>query len=554
MHSCTVMDPLEHRLLQDFVAHRSDDAFRQLVERHVDMVYHTALRRTGQSCLADDVTQQVFTILARKAPKLKAGFGLGGWLHRTTLFEEAKTLRSEHRRHAKMKELAAEQQSARTTRPDSPDEGPLPALDEAIESLAEKDRQAILLRFFEGQSFRAIGQSMGKSEDASQKQVSRALAKLNTLLVRRGYATSAASLTALLTSESAKAAPAALSQGVSAAAMSGLSSVTTTTLLTNTIATMSYAKTKLTLALTALAALPVGYQWNRIQDLESQLVQSVPRSEFVASAQELAKATEALTAARSHVAELTQQNEALVASANGGKPSEERPFPSVADMFEDPAMQGVIRQQIEGQIKTMFGDLLESFEFPAAEHAELESMLIEKMMLAATKGLRAMDKSLSSDERQMIAASVKDDLEAYDDRLRERFGDEVADKVKLYEESAGERQELTTFKSALAVEGLELPFETEEALMAVMYEERKAFDFTHNLQDMNDGSYLASLNEATYVAIEREYEQLHDQIRSKVGHLLDPQALEIFETNQAKNLELVVGTMRMSQQMLGGGQ
>jgi RNA polymerase sigma factor (sigma-70 family) len=180
MSPSIVMDPTEHQLLEAYIRDQSEEAFCKLVERHLDMVYHTALRRIGNSALAEDVSQQVFTILARKALGLKAGSGLGRWLHRTTLYESSKTLRAECRRAAKMKELAQHQA---TRADDRAWDTVLPLLDEAIENLPKNDRKAIILRFFEELSL-----------------------KLGLVLKRRGFAASIAGLSSMLAAESAKAA------------------------------------------------------------------------------------------------------------------------------------------------------------------------------------------------------------------------------------------------------------------------------------------------------------------------------------------------------------
>jgi DNA-directed RNA polymerase specialized sigma24 family protein len=77
----------------------SERAFRELVERHVDLVYSTALRKVaGDSHLAQDITQTVFCDLARKASALPSGVILAGWLYRHTCLKSAETIRAERRR------------------------------------------------------------------------------------------------------------------------------------------------------------------------------------------------------------------------------------------------------------------------------------------------------------------------------------------------------------------------------------------------------------------------------------------------------------------------
>jgi hypothetical protein len=58
-------------LLRAYVPEHSEPAFEQLVRSYIDLVYSAALRRiSGATLLAQDVTQIVFTDLARKAASL----------------------------------------------------------------------------------------------------------------------------------------------------------------------------------------------------------------------------------------------------------------------------------------------------------------------------------------------------------------------------------------------------------------------------------------------------------------------------------------------------
>lgn len=93
-------------------------------------------------------------------------------------------------------------------------------LDEAMESLSDTERSALLLRFFENRSLREVGASLGISEDTAQKRVSRALDRLRELLLRRGVAVSAAGLATDLSAHAIEAAPAAVGKGITAAVSS----------------------------------------------------------------------------------------------------------------------------------------------------------------------------------------------------------------------------------------------------------------------------------------------------------------------------------------------
>src|SRR5437899_1769749 len=84
-------------LLKEYVAQNSEDAFRELVNRHLDLVYATALRQVRCTHLAEDVCQAVFIALAQKAHLFSRDVILEGWLFRATRFAATNALRTERR-------------------------------------------------------------------------------------------------------------------------------------------------------------------------------------------------------------------------------------------------------------------------------------------------------------------------------------------------------------------------------------------------------------------------------------------------------------------------
>jgi RNA polymerase sigma factor (sigma-70 family) len=195
-------------LLETFVATRSNEAFALLVQRHLSLVYGTAMRRVGGNVhLAEDVSQMVFTLLARRAAGLRRHPVITGWLHLTTHHFATKAMRTERRRLKR--ELLAEdlrQQSADSERWDEL----RPVIDEALVELPESDRVAILLRYFQEQSYVAIGTRLGLSENAARMRTDRALDSLRASLARRGVTSTAAILTTVLDAEGTVAVPAGL--------------------------------------------------------------------------------------------------------------------------------------------------------------------------------------------------------------------------------------------------------------------------------------------------------------------------------------------------------
>ncbi len=210
------------QLLERFVNHGSEAAFRDLVTRYFDLVYSTAVRQVdGDTHTAKDVAQIVFGDLARKAGTLSAGTMLGGWLHRHTCFVARTLMRGERRRLAR--ERQAVEMNALNSQGISLVALVSPILDEAINELGPDDRHAILLRFFEHHDLRSVGEAMGMTENAAQKRVARALKELGNLLQKRGITVTVAALASGLASGAVTAAPTGLALEVAGAAFADVS-------------------------------------------------------------------------------------------------------------------------------------------------------------------------------------------------------------------------------------------------------------------------------------------------------------------------------------------
>jgi RNA polymerase sigma factor (sigma-70 family) len=208
-----IMD--DRQLLQAYARDHSEAAFAELVRRHLGWVYSVALRHLGNPPLAQDVAQAVFVLLARKAASLSSAVQLGGWLFQTTRFVANRALRSEKRRQSR-EEMAASM-SPSTTLPDENEtvwKQLEPHLDQAVASLSELDRQAVLLRFYQQKPLLEVGQQLGLGEEAAKKRVSRAMQKLRDFLIRRGVAVGGTTLAGLLAGQIVQAAPSGLAASV----------------------------------------------------------------------------------------------------------------------------------------------------------------------------------------------------------------------------------------------------------------------------------------------------------------------------------------------------
>lgn len=203
-------------LLRRYADENSEAAFADLVRRHVDHVYSTALRLVGGDAhRAEDVTQMVFVSLARKAPALIPHPVLAGWLYTAAHHAAAQVVRGEARRRRHEEEAHTMNEILKDVSGAKADwEQVRPVLDAALRELGERDREAVVLRFFVQRPFAEIGRVLRVSEDAARMRVERAVEKLRLQLVRRGVSSSAGALLIVLETHVLGAAPAGLASSV----------------------------------------------------------------------------------------------------------------------------------------------------------------------------------------------------------------------------------------------------------------------------------------------------------------------------------------------------
>jgi RNA polymerase sigma factor (sigma-70 family) len=246
-------------LLRQFVEERSEAAFSEIVQRHVNLVYSVAVRQlAGDVHRAEDAAQAVFCELARKAHRLLHYRDLGGWLYNTTRFLASRLQRGEQRRA--VRELTFAMNETESSSPSLALWRDIETLlDDAMQELSAKDREAVVLRYFQNKPLAEIGAAVGAGENAARMRVDRALEKLRKVLARRGIKSSSALIGAALAANAVTSAPVGLAATLSGMAIAANVAAASVTGSFNLIYLMASTKLKTVVATLALSGMTTAY-------------------------------------------------------------------------------------------------------------------------------------------------------------------------------------------------------------------------------------------------------------------------------------------------------
>jgi RNA polymerase sigma factor (sigma-70 family) len=298
-------------LLQCYATNRDEDAFAELVQRHVNLVYSAALRKlNGDSFEARDVTQWVFVSLAKHAALLRDDVVLASWLYTAAQNRACNVVRSEQRRRHWEREAQTMHDMLQSPEPSVEWDRVRPVLEDAMHDLKEVDRIALLLRYFENRPFAEIGETLTVTENGARMRVERALHKLHAALARRGIDSTATALAAGLSAHSITAAPAGLAAATTASALAAATAASSTATFT-LISIMSTMKVTVAAGVLALAA--VGLSLRQTVSLRNA------RADVAASNAKMRDEQDRVQLLAAEVSELKQAPASPVTASTGGR-------------------------------------------------------------------------------------------------------------------------------------------------------------------------------------------------------------------------------------------
>jgi len=188
-------------LLERYIQSKDAKAFTELVRRYAGLVYNTCLRTTSNPQDAEDIAQECFLELARKANRVDSS--LPGWLHKVARNRSVDLIHVESRR--RVRELKAVTEANDRNEPSWADI--MPHVDEALASLPEDLRAVILLYYFERLSQTEIAERLGVSQKTVSRHLDKSVVELRKYLTKIGIVVSSVLLISLLNANTASAAP-----------------------------------------------------------------------------------------------------------------------------------------------------------------------------------------------------------------------------------------------------------------------------------------------------------------------------------------------------------
>ena len=516
-------------LLNRYAAERSETAFAELTRRHLDMVYSAALRLVaGDAHSAEDVTQQVFTEAARQAKNLTRHPAFVGWLYTTTRLMALRINRTEQRRKAREQEANVMNELLHDDTTPSDWSRLSPVIEDALHELSDKDRHAILLRFFQNKTLSEVGAGLNLTENAARMRVERALEKLRRQLAHRGITTTVSALAAVVSANAVQSAPVGFAATVSTAAVAG-SAVHISTLITATKAlTMTTLQKTIVAAALTIAAGTGLYTVHQRDEFKNQIQafeqDRAPLAKQIQQLeQERNQATNQLAAVQEENARLKSgQNTAELLKLRGEVgPLREQvaagqtpppPTTGIAKLMSDPAMKEYIRKAQADKIRSLYADLFKELKLTPEQTDTFLKLFTDQ----AEKGMAKMAKSGQGTPDQGTADSSADLL----NQVQSLLGETNYTRFKEFSQEIPARTTINLLNTQLG----DTPLNNEQSAQLLQVVKAEPYNLTQGVTGAPDKVFAGS---------QTDIDSFLEQVAQSNQHILDQSANFLTADQQA---------------------
>jgi RNA polymerase sigma factor (sigma-70 family) len=528
-------------LLSRYADEQSEAAFAELTWRHVDLVYSAALRVVqGDVLSAQDVTQQVFAEVARQAKGLARHPALVGWLYTTTRLMALRVIRTEQRRKAREQEANTMNELLHDDASSSDWDQLRPVIEDAMHKLNDKERHAVLLRFFQNQTLSQVGAAMNLTENAARMRVERALDKLRGILARRGVTTTAATLAAAVSANAVQAAPAGFAASLSGAAIAAsVAHASTLIIATQTIAMTTIQKTIVTASLaaavgTGIYAVHHNSQLNaRIQTLQQAQAELVAQTQQFE--QERKQASSQLTALSQENAQLKSKATptellklrgevgVLRQRATSSQAITPQPSGGLAKMMNDPAMKEFMLKAMQDKMKSMYADLIKELKLTP----EQTEQFIQLISGVASKELT----KLTAPGQGTPAQAETEASPEMVSQLRALLGDSGIGRFKEFSEEMPARATVTLLNEQLGA----APLSAEQNASLIRIIKAEPAELTRGVLGSPDKAFLGS--QADVDQFLEQVAQSNQRILQQAANHLSPDQLAALDNVLTKAID-----------------
>jgi RNA polymerase sigma factor (sigma-70 family) len=553
-------------LLQDYALNKSEESFAELVRRHLNLVYSAALRQVRSPQLAEEVAQSAFTDLARNAHRLTPDTILTAWLYQVTRRTAIDVVRRESRRQLR-EQIAVEMNNmnaADLSRRNSMEANWAhiePLLDDAMHALDDTDRAAVLLRYFENKTLREVGKTLGTSDDAAQKRVSRAVERLREFFAKRGVTMGAGGLVVVISANTVQAAPVGLAVTIAAAATFAGTTIATTTTATAIKTIVMTTLQKALISATLIAAVGVGlYEARQSSILRSQVQtlrqQQAPLAEQIQQLQrERDDATNRLAALASENATL-KKNPAEVLKLRGevGRLRQENASAAATSALNkitaNPETRKLLRDQQKMGMTAIYKDLVLRLNLSPDLADKFNDLLADHVMDNVDQITEALRDGKSAAQINQVFAGQDAALQ---EKLQALIGPDGVSQYKDYTRNLGSTLTSAQFKAMLTGDDTAKQEKTRQ-LYQVMQEETQAALASAGLPpDYQTVPLLNFRNIASEEQGERSlklFDGIYERVTARAGAFLSPEELAKFKEFRATALQTSRMSLTMNRKMM----
>jgi len=499
--------------------------------------------------------------LAQNARQLTSHPVLSGWLHRTAQNLAANTVRSDVRRRAREQEAVAMNELL-APEPEAIWKHIAPQLDAALGELNEPDRDALLLRYFERKSAREMAQTLGTTEDAAQKRVSRAVERLREFLSKHGVTVGASGLVVVISANAVQAAPIGLAVTISTAAIFAGKTITSAATATaiKTIVMTTLQKTLITATLAVVAGAGI-YEAHQASTLRSQVQtlqqQQTPLAEQLAKLQAENKQLSNLVAQAKDQKSLSQAqlNELLKLRGQAGqaqtavqqlaklKASSAQQNGTMPAYFTNAMAQGVAMAEKfkKKDALAKLARMKAALQLTDDQEQSISNILIKNIENGSQQVLNAMQGkqqdpatlSASQNEEAAIKALLTpDQLAAYPDFKQAEVTVSASNSAK------GEL--------AMMAGEMDLSQEQQDKIQAALYQ----YDLNQTSASENNKDAIAQARasgnfaNALSLQVERQKQALEDKLKI-LGEILTPEQLKTYQQKQLDIIDMQISATKM---------